>query len=101
MPGTTRESAGSSGGFAGSVRRVVPVVRRARPRMAAAPSMLPDVTTLQEPLARVLGPKTGKALLESLSLHTVGDLIRHYPRRFRSEERRVGKECKPRLSVFH
>jgi ATP-dependent DNA helicase RecG len=46
--------------------------------------MLPDVTTLQEPLARVLGPKTGKALLESLSLHTVGDLIRHYPRRFYS-----------------
>ncbi|MGD0064287.1 MAG: ATP-dependent DNA helicase RecG [Streptosporangiaceae bacterium] len=40
------------------------------------------MTTLQEPLARVLGPKTGKALLESLSLHTVGDLIRHYPRRF-------------------
>ena len=46
--------------------------------------MLPGVTTLQEPLARVLGPKTGKALSESLSLHTVGDLIRHYPRRFYS-----------------
>jgi ATP-dependent DNA helicase RecG len=45
--------------------------------------MLADVTTLQEPLTRVLGPKTGKAL-ESLSLHTVGDLIRHYPRRFYS-----------------
>ena len=45
--------------------------------------MLPGVTTLHEPLARVLGPKTGKAL-ESLGLHTVGDLIRHYPRRFYS-----------------
>jgi len=45
--------------------------------------MLPGVTTLHEPLARVLGPKTGKAL-ESLGLHTVGDLVRHYPRRFYS-----------------
>ncbi|MGD0609177.1 MAG: hypothetical protein ABSA53_37065 [Streptosporangiaceae bacterium] len=41
----------------------------AGPRMSAAPSMLPGVTTLHEPLARVLGPKTGKAL-ESLGLHT-------------------------------
>ncbi len=46
--------------------------------------MLPDVTTLHESLARVLGPKTGKALQESLGLHTVGDLVRHYPRRFYS-----------------
>jgi ATP-dependent DNA helicase RecG len=55
--------------------------------------MLPGVTTLQEPLARVLGPKTGKALSESLSLHTVGDLIRHYPRRFYSRGELTDLSC--------
>jgi ATP-dependent DNA helicase RecG len=44
--------------------------------------MLPGVTTLGEPLTRVLGPKTGKALEEIFGLSTVGDLLRHYPRRF-------------------
>ena len=44
--------------------------------------MLPGVTTLGEPLTRVLGPKTGKALEEIFGLRTVGDLLRHYPRRF-------------------
>jgi len=44
--------------------------------------MLPGVTTLGEPLTRVLGPKTGKALEEIFGLCTVGDLLRHYPRRF-------------------
>jgi ATP-dependent DNA helicase RecG len=44
--------------------------------------MLPGVTTLGEPLIRVLGPKTGKALEEIFGLRTVGDLLRHYPRRF-------------------
>jgi ATP-dependent DNA helicase RecG len=43
--------------------------------------MLPDVTTLREPLNRALGPRTAK-LLESLDLHTVGDALRHYPRRY-------------------
>ena len=46
--------------------------------------MLPGVTTLGEPLTRVLGPKTGKALEEIFGLCTVGDLLRHYPRRFYS-----------------
>jgi ATP-dependent DNA helicase RecG len=46
--------------------------------------MLPDVTTLREPLARVLGPKTGKGLEDVFGMHTVGDLLRHYPRRFYS-----------------
>src|SRR5580692_6856257 len=50
--------------------------------MSAGASMLPGVTTLGEPLTRVLGPKTGKALEEIFSLRTVGDLLRHYPRRF-------------------
>ena len=44
--------------------------------------MLPGVTTLGEPLSRVLGPKTGLALEELFSLSTVGHLLRHYPRRF-------------------
>ena len=44
--------------------------------------MLPGVTTLREPLARALGPKTGKALEAQFGLLTVGDLLRHYPRRY-------------------
>ncbi len=46
--------------------------------------MLPGVTTLREPLVRALGPKTGKALQTALGLNTVGDLLRHYPRRYYS-----------------
>ncbi len=44
--------------------------------------MLPGVTTLSEPLTKVLGPRTGKALESSFGLRTVGDLLRHYPRRY-------------------
>jgi ATP-dependent DNA helicase RecG len=44
--------------------------------------MLPGVTTLREPLVRALGPKTGKALQTALAIDTVGDLLRHYPRRY-------------------
>jgi ATP-dependent DNA helicase RecG len=44
--------------------------------------MLPGVTTLREPLTRALGPKTSKALEASLGVRTVGDLLRHYPRRY-------------------
>jgi ATP-dependent DNA helicase RecG len=35
-----------------------------------------------EPLAKVLGRQTAKALATGLDLHTVGDLMRHYPRRY-------------------
>src|SRR5579864_6319945 len=44
--------------------------------------MLPGVTTLREPLIRALGPKNGKALESTFGLQTVGDLLRHYPRRY-------------------
>jgi ATP-dependent DNA helicase RecG len=44
--------------------------------------MLPGVTTLGEPLTRVLGPRTGKPLEAVFGLRTVGDLLRHYPRRY-------------------
>ncbi|TDC56900.1 ATP-dependent DNA helicase RecG [Jiangella ureilytica] len=33
-------------------------------------------------LAAVVGDKTAKALASTLDLHTVGDLMRHYPRRY-------------------
>jgi ATP-dependent DNA helicase RecG len=39
---------------------------------------------LETPLSRVLGPKTAKSMAEQLSLHTVRDLLRHYPRRYAS-----------------
>ena len=44
--------------------------------------MLPGVTTLREPLQRSLGPKTANKLEEIFGLRTVGDLLRHYPRRY-------------------
>jgi ATP-dependent DNA helicase RecG len=34
------------------------------------------------PLVKALGPRTAKALAEGLGLHTAGDLLRHYPRRY-------------------
>jgi ATP-dependent DNA helicase RecG len=44
--------------------------------------MLPGVTTLREPLIRALGARNGKALESTFGLQTVGDLLRHYPRRY-------------------
>ena len=38
--------------------------------------------TLETPLTRVLGPKTATSMAEQLGLHTVRDLLRHYPRRY-------------------
>jgi ATP-dependent DNA helicase RecG len=35
-----------------------------------------------EPLSRSLGRQTAKALATGLDIHTVGDLLRHYPRRY-------------------
>ena len=35
-----------------------------------------------EPLDKVLGRQTAKALSDGLELHTVADLLRHYPRRY-------------------
>ncbi|MFI6036247.1 ATP-dependent DNA helicase RecG [Streptomyces sp. NPDC051315] len=43
------------------------------------------VPALDEPLKKVLGPPTAKVMAEYLGLHTVGDLLHHYPRRY--EER--------------
>jgi ATP-dependent DNA helicase RecG len=44
--------------------------------------MLPGVTTLGEPLTRALGQKTARALEAVFGMRTVGDLLRHYPRRY-------------------
>src|SRR4051812_2419824 len=40
-------------------------------------------------LERALGAKTGRSMAESLDLHTVRDLLRHYPRRFATRGERV------------
>ncbi|MEE1941876.1 ATP-dependent DNA helicase RecG [Streptomyces sp. TRM 70361] len=37
---------------------------------------------LAEPLRRTLGGTTAKVMAEHLGLHTVGDLLHHYPRRY-------------------
>ncbi|TDE30122.1 ATP-dependent DNA helicase RecG [Actinomadura sp. 6K520] len=40
------------------------------------------MANLDEPLSKVLGDKTANALKKGLDLHTVGDLLHHYPRRY-------------------
>ncbi|WP_399930175.1 ATP-dependent DNA helicase RecG [Streptomyces kanamyceticus] len=40
------------------------------------------VPALDEPLKKVVGPATAKVMAEHLDLHTVGDLLHHYPRRY-------------------
>ncbi|SFN07541.1 ATP-dependent DNA helicase RecG [Actinomadura madurae] len=40
------------------------------------------MANLDEPLGKVLGDKTAKALEKGLDLRTVGDLLHHYPRRY-------------------
>ncbi|UGY93809.1 ATP-dependent DNA helicase RecG [Streptomyces gobiensis] len=37
---------------------------------------------LEEPLQKIVGGNTAKVLAEHLDLHTVGDLLHHYPRRY-------------------
>ena len=41
-----------------------------------------SVTTTDTPLKKVLGDRTAKALATHLDLHTAGDLIYHFPRRY-------------------
>ncbi|GHB00178.1 ATP-dependent DNA helicase RecG [Streptomyces termitum] len=41
-----------------------------------------DVSALDVPLTKSLGPATAKVMAEALDLHTVGDLLHHYPRRY-------------------
>src|SRR5580658_397254 len=53
-----------------------------RPSLSWAASMLPGVSTLGEPLTRAFGAKTAKALESVFGMRTVGDLLRHYPRRY-------------------
>ncbi|MEU2024667.1 ATP-dependent DNA helicase RecG [Streptomyces sp. NPDC016469] len=43
------------------------------------------VSAFDEPLKKLLGGPTAKVMAEHLDLHTVGDLLHHYPRRY--EER--------------
>ena len=40
------------------------------------------MSRLEEPLSKVLGPRTARSLEAGLGLATVGDLLRHYPRRY-------------------
>ncbi|BBH64406.1 ATP-dependent DNA helicase RecG [Actinoplanes sp. OR16] len=40
------------------------------------------MTTTDTPLTKVLGAKTAKALADHLDLHTAGDLVYHFPRRY-------------------
>jgi ATP-dependent DNA helicase RecG len=41
-----------------------------------------EADRLAEPLSKAVGGRTAKPMAEALDLHTVGDLLRHYPRRY-------------------
>ncbi|MGY5885636.1 ATP-dependent DNA helicase RecG [Modestobacter lacusdianchii] len=59
--------------------------------------------SMDTPLTRVLGPKTAKVMADQLALHTVRDLLRHYPRRYaqRGEMTRLdGLEVGDRVTVL-
>jgi len=43
---------------------------------------VPDRTALSTPLKQVVGTRAAKQLLEKLSLQTVGELLRYYPRKY-------------------
>src|SRR5829696_7126690 len=58
-----------------------PLRRRAARDPAAGRGGVMAVS-LGTPLSRVLGPRTGERMAEQLDLHTVRDLLRHYPRRY-------------------
>jgi ATP-dependent DNA helicase RecG len=51
-------------------------------RAGAAGTVAGKGTVLDEPLRAVAGPATAKKLAAGLDLHTVGDLLGHYPRRY-------------------
>ena len=58
---------------------------------------------MSTPLTKVLGPKTATVMADQLSLHTVRDLLRHYPRRYarRGEMTRLdGLEVGDRVTVL-
>src|SRR5581483_5799605 len=40
------------------------------------------MATLEDPLRLVIGDKAAKRLNSALELQTVGDMVRHYPRRY-------------------
>ncbi|MFH8348686.1 ATP-dependent DNA helicase RecG [Streptomyces sp. NPDC018045] len=40
------------------------------------------MSALDEPLKKILGGTTAKVMAEHLGLHTVGDLLHHYPRKY-------------------
>src|SRR5947209_1541272 len=40
------------------------------------------MTAIDDSLGPLLGKKSADALADGLNLHTVGDLLRHYPRRY-------------------
>src|SRR6201986_2118005 len=50
--------------------------------MSVRAPMLGHVTTLRDPLAQVLGKKASDTFEKVFGLRTVGDLLRHYPRRY-------------------
>ena len=51
-------------------------------KTSAGPAGQPGTVDLDTPLVGPVGKKAADALATKLGLHTVGDLVRHYPRRY-------------------
>ena len=58
-----------------------PSVGRAAP-LSGWDDIVDPVVGMETPLPTALGDKTARPLARQLELHTVGDLLRHYPRRY-------------------
>ena len=60
------------------------------------------VSVFDEPLKKLLGGATAKVMAEHLDLHTVGDLLHHYPRRYEERGRLTalasGSAKRPRIA---
>ena len=64
--------------------------------MSVPPSMLPTVTTLRDPLVKSLGKSAGDTFEKVFGLRTVGDLLRHYPRRYAKRSPGPGRPWRSR-----
>src|SRR5262245_32873086 len=57
-------------------------VRRRPGRLSASHRGGVSAVELSDPVRKLVGGATAKVLADSLGLHAVGDLLRHFPRRY-------------------
>src|ERR1700759_501866 len=65
-----------------TMQKLSPGGRASYPRIVGNRSYARPVTTLRDPLVQPLGKKAADTYEKAFGLRTVGDLLRHYPRRY-------------------